>query len=242
MKAAFYAGATGLMAHQTAIDAIGNNLANLTTVGYKTEETSFRSLLYNHMYANTNKEPLTGYGVRAVSTGINFTDGQLQPTSGVLDFAVVGNALFAVQSGNQTAYTRDGQFGISVEGGNSYLVTMDGSYVLDQNLQKIQVPYTDSKTVDTQAVKEKLGLFSFRNPSALTPMNNNVFLATPESGAAEAVKDKTSTVLSGALELSGTSTLDEMTDMIRAQRSYQMCAKVLQTADEDEQTINNLRK
>ncbi|MCI2047896.1 MAG: flagellar hook basal-body protein [Faecalibacterium sp.] len=242
MKAAFYAGTTGLIAQQNAIDAVGNNLANMTTVGYKPEEVSFRSLLYNHMYANTDDKPLTGYGVKEISTGVDFTAGQYQATGGALDFAIQGDALFAIQNGGKTEYTRDGQFGISVENGGSYLVTATGAYVLDKNLQKIQVPYLNTTTIDTDTLRDQLGLFTFRNPSALAPNSSNSFTATAQSGPATAAAGATNTVLSRYLEGSGTSMVDEMTDMIQAQRCYQMCAKVLQTADEDEQTINSLRK
>ena len=242
MKAAFYAGTTGLIAQQNAIDAVGNNLSNLTTIGYKPEEISFRSLLYNHMYANTDDKPLTGYGVKAVSTGVDFTAGQYQATGGALDFAIQGDALFAVQNGTKTEYTRDGEFGISVENGGSYLVTTSGAYVLNKNLQKIQIPYLNTSTVDTDTLKNELGLFTFRNPSALQPNSSNTFTATAQCGAATAAVGNASTVLSRYLEGSGTTAVDEMTNMIQAQRCYQMCAKVLQTADEDEQTINSLRK
>lgn len=241
MKAAFYAGMTGLTAHQTAMDSIGNNLANLQTSGYKTEEVSFQSLLYDDMYANTDTNPLTGYGVRAVSQGVNFSQGELKSTSGALDFAIEGSGLFAVQTGGRIGYTRGGDFGISMDGTTPYLTTATGAYVLNRNGQRIQIPYKADSTIDTDAIEAQLGLFTFRNPDALTPGANGVYTANAQSGAAQAAAAG-STIRSGALELSGTSALDEMTDLIRVQRGYQICARVLQTADENEQTVNNLRK
>ena len=167
MKAAFYSGASGLMAQQAAMDAIGNNVANLSTNGYKEERISFRSLLYQQMYANTETDPLTGYGVRPVSLGLDFTEGDLRQTNYPLDYAIAGSGLFAVQQGGKVQYTRDGAFTISMENGVPYLATADGAYVLDQGLQKIQVTYTAKDVVDTEAIRQKLGLFTFRNPAGL---------------------------------------------------------------------------
>lgn len=244
MKAAFYSGALGLMAQQQALDTIGHNLANVNTNGYKSQGVSFDDLLYTRMYANSENDPLTGHGVRAVSTGIRFTQSGLRETNLALDFAIAGDGFFALDSGGeQPLYTRDGAFAVKLENGQGYLTAQDGSYVLDQSGQKIaleKIPGTETFNYD--ALPAKIGLYRFPNPAALTPVYGNRYAPTDQSGEAEAADGTTSELLQRFIEYSGTSMVDEMSDMIAAQRSYQLSARVVQTADENEQTINNLRK
>ena len=248
MKPAFYAGATGLVAFQRSMDVIGNNLANISTPGYKANGVSFENLLATKMYANTDTTPLNGSGVRAVNTGINPAQSALQNSSYDLDFAIMGDGFFATKLGDQTTYTRDGSFSISLVNGTPYLVTQDGRSVLDATGQPVQIPTAtgDAATAgakyDYEAVREKLGIYHFNHPGALQPASGNNYAATDASGAATVSEKETSSIVRMALENSGVTMMDEMVNMIAAQRSYQISARVLQTADENEQTINNLRK
>lgn len=248
MKASFYAGATGLMAQQQAMDAIGNNLANANTNGYQSQATAFQQLLNTEMYVNAPNSPLTGYGVQAQSAGIRVGQHALRPTGNPLDFAVMGDGFFAVQVGNETQYTRDGAFSINPEGN---LITQDGAYILDDSGGHVQMEKKKSagkddkaETVefDYAAAAEKIGIYRFPNAGALRPVSGNRYAETANSGKAVQIQDDVSRILSGTLETSGTSLVDEMTDMIAAQRVYQLSARVVQTADENEQIINNLRK
>ena len=263
MKSAFYAGATGLMAHQEALNTIGHNLANVNTTGYKAQGTSFDELLYNRMYVNTENEANNGFGVRAVSTGILPGQAEFIQTGNPLSFAVSGDAFFAVETGSgQTMYTRDGSFALSVEGDRPYLTTADGCYVLGRDGQRVQLEEkkplefpkgeggnnnTDNKNqglgMDYEALAGKIGLYRFANPGALQPMSTNRYAATPAAGEAKLEEENGgSKVLSGYLEQSGVSITDEMANMIAAQRSYQLSARVVQVADEVEQVVNGLRR
>lgn len=245
MKSAFYAGATGLIAQQEAMNAIGNNIANSNTVGYKSEGVSFDDLLYAQMYANTPTQPQTGYGVRAISTGLRMGQAAMRSTDSPLDFAIAGDGFFAVQDSDQITYTRDGTFTVRMEGGSGYLATHDGKYVLSQNNQRISIPQSeeeDSDLFDFSKLPEEIGIFRFNHPSALSPVSANRYEATVLSGQATASGEGDNTLMQFFLENSGTSMSDEMTDMIASQRTYQLCAQVVRTADENEQTINNLRK
>lgn len=248
MKAAFYTGASGLIAYQKYMDVIGNNLTNVLTPGYKPNEVSFQNLLSTEMYVNTDTNPLSGSGVKTVNTGINANQSSLQPSSYDLDFAIMGDGFFATQLNGTTAYTRDGSFTISLENGTPYLVTQEGRYVLDAQGQKITIPSAtgdDAKNgvqYDYEAVRQKLGIYHFNHPGALQPISGNNYGETELSGKATVSANETSSVVRMALENSGANMMDEMVDMISAQRAYQISARVLQTADENEQTINNLRK
>ena len=151
--------------------------------------------------------------------------------------------MFAVQNGNQVEYTRDGTFGISLVGNQAYLTTQDGCYVLDQNGDRIAIPKKQgTDDYDYGALKEQVGMFRFDYPSALSPISNNRYLPTEQSGNAEKAGLATSKLMQGFVENSGTNMMDEMTQMIAAQRAFQMSGRVVQTADEIEQIVNNLRK
>ncbi len=242
MKPAFYSGATGLIAQQQAMNNIGNNVANVNTTGYQPLGTSFNDLVYMNMYTNAEDKPLNGQGVKAVSTGILVGNGTFSRTSYPLDFAVAGDGFFAVQNGTQKEYTRDGTFALRLENGQTYLSTKEGYHVLDKAGNDIVMQQNEEGGYDYGALINRIGIYTFNYAGALQPISGNRYLATQQSGAAVAVNDESSKILNGCLEVSGTSLVDEMNDMISAQRAFQLSARVVQTADENEQTVNNLRK
>ena len=144
MKAAFYSGVSGLVAYQEALNTIGNNVANVNTIGYKAQTTSFQDLLYTDMYVNTPENPLTGNGVKAVAVGISTGQAALIRTDRELDFAINGDGWFAVERDGSIQYTRNGSFSVGMDGYMAALVTSDGAYVLDSSGQRI---YCDSTAV-----------------------------------------------------------------------------------------------
>lgn len=239
MNISFYNGASGLVAHQEAMNQVSHNIANVNTVGYKPFRPEFTELLYNEMYTNEEK-PLNGHGVKAKSADWLYGQGPIQQTWNSLDFAVSGDGFFAVQGqdGN-TVYTRNGAFDISVEGRRGYLVDAEGRYVLDGRGRRITMEKKDDASFDLDALKNKIGVFQFANPYALQAINSTSFLQTEQSGQAEPGKGYT--LLEQALEGSGVQLADEMTNMIVTQRAYQMSARVVRTADEMEEIVNNLR-
>lgn len=250
MKAIFHAGAAGLVAQQEYMNNVGNNIANVNTTGYKPNTVSFEALLNSEMYVNNEEDPLAGIGVKAVGTGINVTQGGLRTTSLMTDFAIIGDGFFAIEDAHSgdLQYTRDGTFAISLEGSTGYLTTQDGSYVLSSSGQRISLPNVtnadgqDATTFDLSGVSDELGIFTFDYAGALSPVANNRYVESETSGTATAVTGETSTVYQGALESSGVSLEDEMANLITGQRAYQLSARVLQVGDENEQTINSLRR
>lgn len=241
MKAGFYAGAAGLLAQQAAMDNIGNNLANVNTAGYKSEEVGFQDLLYNHMYVNADQQPLTGHGVRAVSLGVDFSQGNLNSTGMPLDFAIQGEGMFALDHNGAREYTRDGAFTVGLVNGVPYLTDVRGAFVLDGAGNRIQIPRDADGNLVTEGLADRLGVYTVDRSDALTPLSQNTYAVNANTGAARPADPDGYTLRQGALELSNVEMEDEMTRMILAQRAFQLSARVVQTEDEIEQNVNSLR-
>lgn len=246
MNSSFYTGVSGLLAYQEHMNVIGNNMANVGTVGYQPVRAVFSDLLYTKM--NVHKDGLlTGHGVKAEGRDLLITQGNPNQTNRSLDFALMGTGcFFAVQRDGQREFTRNGDFSISVEGGEGFLVTTDGAYVLDGEGERINLEQTeDGESFDTTDVKDRLGVYFFPNPYGLAPETRSTFLQTETSGAPisaiEGGYESSYQVLQNTLEQSAVNLNDEMTNLIVAQRAYQFSAKMVQTSDEIEEVLNNLR-
>lgn len=244
----FYAARSGAIASQQNLNIISNNMANVSTAGFKSQEAGFTDLLYTQVVSgNSVAEDLqNGNGVRLSTARRNNTQGTLEQTGLVLDAALSGTGYFAVQNpAGEISYTRQGNFSASREAGGLFLVTASGDYVLDDRLQRIALPDPVSAAVfrapsdGPEAGGIRIGIFSFGNPDALLPDGNGKFTATEASGAAQV--DEITTLSQGYLERSNVDLSNEMADLILAQRGFQFSANLIRTADEMEQTANNLR-
>ena len=260
MGIAFYTGVSGMLASQSHMDVTANNIANVNTVGYKTQDSAFQNLLYTRMNIHRNygdtvdqteeqreaakSYDRVGHGVRIGQVNLLYEQGGYLNTGRTLDFAINGEGLFAVEdSAGETQYTRNGNFILSIEGRRAYLVTPEGAHVLDGKSKRISLPLDESGQPITDGLADTVGLYHFSNPYGLTPTDGGSFLANDISGRAVAAKsgDTTSTVLQRFLENSNVELSDQMVNMIQAQRSFQMNARVVQTADQLDEMINNLR-
>ncbi|HWP50827.1 MAG TPA: flagellar hook-basal body protein [Clostridia bacterium] len=270
MSIAFYTGVAGMLASQSHMDVTSNNIANINTVGYKTQESSFQNLLYTRMNIHRNYNSsstgtennaaaedtadntddtatsydMVGHGVRIGQVNLLYSQGGYLSTGRTLDFAINGEGLFAVETASgETQYTRNGNFSVSIEGKKAYLVTSDGSHVLTGKGKRISLELDESGSPITDELAEKIGLYHFSNPYGLTPTDGGSFTANDISGKAVAAKadNTTSTVLQNFLENSNVELSDQMVNMIQAQRSFQMNSRVVQAADEIDEMINNLR-
>lgn len=247
MKSAFYTGATGLMANQNYMNTIGNNIANVNTSGYKPQTVTFSTLLYRDMYANTNTDPLMGNGVAAQDSGINPKQTAFQP-AGEYAFGIDGDGFFAVEKDGEILYTRDGNFTIGTDDDDRYLVTASGAYVLDDDYDPVELPrLKDSrrsrrKKKNDKPLAEQIGVYRFPNPEALSPAGGNCYRRTALSGTPKELDTEDYTLHQGYAEISAVDLTQEMTNLITAQRAYQVSARVVQMSDENEQTINHLRK
>lgn len=270
MMRSLWSAASGMSSQQMNVDTISNNLANINTTGYKKETAEFKTLLYQNIQAkatDTNGEPKpygiqVGLGVRNSAITSQYTQGNLIETGNHFDLAIDGKGFFMVQLNDGTvAYTRNGSFGLSIAADGVALANSDGNPVLDSNGAPIIIgsQYNPSDiTINDlgelcypnelgQAVPIgiKIGLAQFNNPSGLMKSSNSMLLATDASGAprleAQDNNLKKSNFKQGYLEGSNVQAVDEMVNLIVAQRAYEMNSKIITAADEMLRQANNLR-
>jgi len=242
MIRALYSSASAMVAQQQNLDIISNNIANINTVAYKKTRTAFQDALYSAIDARRALQPVNlqiGNGVRVSATRRHFRQGNLQQTGRRLDFAIEGEGFFVLlRPDGALCYTRDGSFQVSAEQVGQRvigrLVTPQGEYVLDVNGQPMEIH--DGQEVSV----ESFNIVTFANPEGLEAIGHNRFVATEASGPAYNVFQPT--VRQGFLELSNVDLAEEMTELILAQRAYQLSSRVLQSADEMERLANNLRE
>lgn len=255
MNVAFYSGASGMSAFQKQMDITANNIANVSTTGFKPQRGAFSELLYSRLAVNNEQEFLTGHGVRVERADLLFRQGMINNTGNPLDFAIIGDGFFAVEKAGDdtgesiTAYTRRGEFAIGLEDGSTgYLVTADGDFVLSVDGERIEVPRleNDENTFDLSAIQDLLGIYNIPNPYGLLPAGDSLYVATAKSGEAQIMEEgdeggPSFRVVQNALERSAVELADEMVMVIQNQRAFQMSARLVQTADQLEEIVNNLR-
>lgn len=272
MMRSLYTAASGMIAEQTNVDTISNNLANVNTTGFKAERTEFKSLLYQTIQtrtttANGEQKPVgaqVGLGTRVAANVSLYTQGSLFESESTTDFALEGNGFFAVRGADgETYFTRNGNFTWSIDaGGNTILTTQDGWPVLDRNGGVIQVPqgataegmqfapsgqigYRDAQGV-AQMTDQFFAVYQFNNPSGLEKLSSSRLQMTEASGMPmlEGVTPglKQSKVCQKYLEGSNVQVADEIVNLIIAQRAYELNSKAIQTADSMLDTANNLKR
>lgn len=255
MNISFHNGVSGMLTYQEDMNQIAHNVANAGTVGYKPSRSVFEDLIYTRMAVNSEEEPLVGHGARVADSHLEYRQGPLLLNgTGGLDFALVGDGFFALELPDGTIqYTRKGSFDISIEGDKGYLVNEEGSHVLDSEGKRIELTRLKGNKdglFDLKGLKDKLGIYDFPNPFGLEHQSGVLFTPTENSGEAVAIIKGTETgdyhgrsysIVENALEQSAVELSTEMVDAIVSQRAFQISAKMVQTADELEQTINNLR-
>ncbi len=262
MIRSLWTAASGMQAQTANIDVISNNLANVNTAGFKRSRADFQDLLYETMRppgvsaAGDTQVPTgiqIGLGTRTVSTQKIFIQGDFQHTQNELDVAIEGHGFFQViQPNGEIAYTRAGNFKID---GDGRIVTPDGFLVEPEitiPIDTLQVSIGTDGVVSIlqpgQSEPAEVGtleLARFVNPAGLQSIGRNLFLTTPASGEATTGvpgEDGFGTLAQGYLEMSNVSVVDEMVNMITAQRAYEINSKSIQAADEMLQTANNLRR
>lgn len=242
MDISFYTAGTGAKAHQTKIDVVSNNMANVNTYGYKNQRAAFVDLLYSNVREpeTTDTQLRVGSGARVETTDIDFSHGGFSDTGNPTDYAIVGEGFFAVQNPEtqEIRYTRDGNFRNSLNAdGKFYLVTSAGDYVLDKNLEHIELNL--SGKADPKFVERVPAVYDFKMKDGLNLIGDNMFVPTEKNGEAFLVQG--AKAQQGYLEASNVDTANEMVRLIEAQRAYTMSLKMVQTSNEIEQTIESLR-
>jgi flagellar basal-body rod protein FlgG len=254
--------ATGMLAQQMNVEVISNNIANMNTTGFKRQRAEFQDLLYqsHERVGSTSSDSGTivpsgvqiGLGVKTAAVYTISEQGNLQSTDNPMDMAINGNGYFQILlPSGETAYTRAGSFQLSPTG---EIVTTDGytvqpSITIPANAVNVTVNASGEVLVNVAgSIAEQnvgqLQLASFANPAGLDPRGDNLFLETSASGTATTGTPGGTgygSILQGFLETSNVNTVTEITNLISAQRAYEMNSKVIQTSDEMLSTINRLR-
>ncbi|HYM03741.1 MAG TPA: flagellar basal-body rod protein FlgG [Stellaceae bacterium] len=254
--------ATGMAAQQTNVEVIANNIANLNTTGFKRQRAEFQDLLYQNQRRGgaTSSDTGTiipvgvqiGLGVKTAAVYRITTQGNLIQTSNPLDLAIQGRGFFQILQPDGTfAFTRAGSFQLSPTG---QIVTADGFVVqpaitIPQNTTGItinpsgQVQVQIAGQTNPQTVGQ-LQLANFPNEAGLEALGNNLFAETQASGAAITGNPGLvgfGTINQGLLETSNVDIVSEITNLITAQRAYEMNSKVIQTSDQMTQTLNQIQ-
>lgn len=259
MNSALWIAKTGLDAQQTRMSVVSNNLANVSTTGFKRGRAAFEDLLYQNVRqaggqtSQQTQSPtglMLGTGVRTVSTEKMFEQGNLQQTGNPLDLAINGRGFFQIlQPDGSIAYTRDGNFQIDSQG---QMVTSSGyllqpGITIPEGAQSVTIGLDGVVSVQVagQAAPQQVGSLSiadFINPAGLQPHGENLYLETASSGAPQTGTPGLSgmgTIAQSALESSNVNVVEEMVNMIETQRAYEMNSKAISTADQMLQFISN---
>lgn len=255
-------GATGMMAQQMNVDNISNNIANMTTTGYKKSRLEFKDLMYQHIDRPGSVSSASGtivptglslgLGVRPAATYRIQEQGTLEQTTNDLDLAISGRGFFQVELPNgDTAYTRAGAFSTNADG---EIVTSEGYRLLPGFTVPADTMYVEVSTEGQVSVKQpasttmtqigQLEIVDFVNPAGLEATGDTMFLETDASGqpiAANPGTDNLGIVRQGMLEQSNVDSVKEITLLITAQRAYEMNSNVISTSDEMMDAVNQLR-
>jgi flagellar basal-body rod protein FlgG len=260
MRALFTA-ATGMAAQELNVQVISNNIANMRTTGYKKQRAAFQDLIYEHVRrigAQASDQGTImpvgidlGGGVKTVGTPRSMSQGTPSQTGNTLDIAINGEGFFKIQMPDGTyQYTRDGTFQMDNTGrvvnaqGNPVQPTItipqnaSGITINTQGQVSVTLPGSTASTIIGQ-----IGLTRFINPTGLQPVGDNNYTDTPASGAPQdgiASIDGYGTMQQGQLENANVEVVSEISDLIAAQRAYEMNAKVVSAADQMMQSTTGL--
>jgi flagellar basal-body rod protein FlgG len=260
---ALYTAATGMAAQELNVQVISNNIANMRTTGYKRQRAEFQDLLYEHVSrvgtqtsAQGNILPAgieLGSGVKAVGTPRLMTQGALSQTGKDYDLAIRGEGFFKISMADgRTAYSRDGSFELDSQG---RLVTASGNVVqpgitIPQNATSVVINTQGvvSVTLPGSTTPSQVGQIEmslFINKAGLQGIGDNLYLETPASGAAQngtPGADGFGDLQQGNLEQANVEAVSEISDLIAAQRAYEMNAKVITAADQMLSATSNLMR
>jgi flagellar basal-body rod protein FlgG len=251
---------TGMEAQQMQLDVISNNLANVSTTGFKRATAVFEDLMYQNLRqvgSNSSEQSQlptglqVGLGVRTVATSRSFAQGNLQQTSNKLDVAVQGNGFFQVTMPDGTTnYTRDGSFQVDSQG---RLVTATGlpianGVTVPANATSVAIAADGTVTAQipgsvTPSAIGTIALASFINPAGLDPKGQNLYAESPASGQPNSGTPGANglgSLMQGFVETSNVNVVQELVTMIQTQRAYEMNSKAIQTSDQMLQKLGQL--
>ncbi len=260
MLRGLWTAASGMACQQTNIDVIANNLSNVNTSGFKKNRTHFQDLMYQNMQtagaatASGGQLPTgiqIGMGAKVVSVDKVFLQGDFAQTKNQLDMAIEGKGFFKILNNGRESFTRSGGFKVDKEG-----------YICDGHGDRLQPEFavparTASITIESggrlvasgsdgrELGSVQIQLFNFPNPAGLQNVGQNLYIPSDASGdpvQGNPGTDEFGTISQGFLEMSNVDVVEEMINMIMAQRAYEIGGKVIQAGDDMLQMVNNLKR
>lgn len=250
-----YSGVSGMKNFQTKLDVIGNNIANVNTIGYKKSTINFQDLISQNM-SNSGTNPMqVGLGTTTSAINVNHNPGSVMSTGIATDLAIMEKGFFVVQdpeapAGEGQFLTRSGSFSVTADGD---LVTAQGYNVLDSAENPINVAGYDSFSINrsgevigrqadgTETTIAFVGISNPENPEGLKKVGGSMYDVPPNTPTVTAAQANTE-IGSGMLEMSNVDLTEEFTEMIIAQRGFQANSRTITTSDEILQEVMNLKR
>lgn len=255
MMNSLYSAATGMMAMQSNMDVIANNLANVNTTGFKATRLSFEDLLYQQLGDRQSARlgAQAGMGVAPGRTDLQMTQGDVRQTDINSNVAIQGQGFFQVALPNgQIGYSRDGNFTIEANGqivnGAGYRLEPNVTVPIEADRDTLKIGADGEVTVMMNGSLELLHpieIATFTNPGGLVSLGSNTFAASVNSGnpiVGRPGENGLGTLRQGFIEGSNVSVMNEMVEMINAQRAFESVSKVLSTSDEMLGIANAMRR
>ncbi|NDV17842.1 flagellar basal-body rod protein FlgG [Pseudodesulfovibrio sp. JC047] len=260
MMRSLWTSATGMVAMQTHIDTLSNNLANVNTTGFKKSRAEFEDLMYQTLQiagsqnATGGRTPVgmqIGMGVRPVTVHKFFTQGDFKNTGNPLDMAIEGDGFFKVMQNDEEVYTRAGSFKLDDEG----RVVTAGGWPLQPEFtvppETVSVVVTENGNIaaldkdGTSLAEADIDIYRFQNPAGLIATGRNFYRESEASGAAVSGTpgdENFGTIAQGFLEGSNVEMVDEMVGLIVGQRAFEINSKAITTSDGMLQTAINIKR
>ena len=259
MEMSFYTGKVGASAHQTKLDVVANNIANVNTAGYKSKSLCFSDLMYNNMSGRdgANSDVKSGSGAKPDRTNTDLEKGNINFSNSQLDFSIEGRGFFKLQNPQtkEFYYTTNGSFALAEKDDSFYLTSKEGYFVIGSEGNPIKIK--NSNPVGTDVEEVELGkdgsplegeavaledaepaVFDFFRTEGMLSVGDSNFIPVEKNGKPFLSDAK---VIRGSFEGSNVDIAKELTKVIEAQRAYQYSLRMVQTTDEIQNLINNLR-
>ena len=257
MEMSFYTGKVGASAQQAKLDVVANNIANVNTAGYKSKTLCFSDLMYNNMAGmnGLDSDVNSGSGAKGERTNVSFEKGSANLSSSDLDFSIEGRGFFALQNPQtkEYYYTTNGNFVLAEKEDGFYLSSKDGYFVIGKNGNPIRIKDSDTNSMEGETDKDgnplegevvsledaEPAVFDFPRTEGMLSIGDTNFIPVEKNGTPFFVE--TAKVTRGSFEGSNVDVSKEFVKIIEAQRAYQYSLRVVQTTDEIQNLVNNLR-
>lgn len=244
MNVSFYTAAVGANQQQQRLNVYANNIANINTYGFKAEKPTFSSLMYSNLQGINGQNLPRGTGSRMIMADTDFSGGALVESSHAYDYAIIGDGFFGLYdpASGETSYTRKGSFSLSgFQRPNEnnvleqvYMLSDGyGRFVLNKDGKPLEVPANSNPS------SLPIAVYGFDNTNGMRPIGTNRYVPVDKNGPPRILED--ARIQQGVMETSNSDLATELTKVIESQRTYSYALKMVQTSDEVETTLNNLR-